>query len=206
MKKQTFSLIEVLVCLGLLSLLLSTLFSWYYTLSQQKAEFNTLKAPLMEERYAHQRLQQILPTVNTPFFSTEDGLVFIFDRGLCVIPELSGKVLGRLYHDPLTHRLCLGIWPYPTHHEVLQEPSQTLILLDGVIGCSFEFYYPPDPFRNKVNPSPIGTSTPLEGWQNQWKKSYNRLPALVKITITREHTFQYVFDLPIPIIYSQELA
>jgi len=210
MKKRAISLIEVIVSLSLLSVLLGTLFFWYRSFTRQKEEFNRLKWPLMEERYAHQRLNYILPTAESPFFTTLDkkDLVFIFDRGPSIAPELSGKVLARLYHDPIQKCLCLGIWPKPTQKNNLRSPSQSLILLDGVSECSFEFYHPPDPFRKPVDPEEVGKLKPREGWQREWKSSFHTLPALVKIHITRdpakgikEHSFDYVFDLPVTLIY-----
>src|ERR1700733_15857780 len=170
MKKRSISLIEVIVSLGLLSLLLSTLFFWYHSLSKQKETFNRLKWPLMEERYAHQRLQHILPKPELPIFTLHpDGdLVFTFDRGLSVYPDLSGRVLARLYYDPTAYAICLGIWPCPAlHKQPLESPSQTLVLLDGVTECSFHLYSPPDPFRKPVDPEEVGKSRPTDGWQQK---------------------------------------
>lgn len=208
-RKGAFSLVEVVLSLALLSLLLSTLFFWYHNLSRQKEAYSTLKGPLMEERYTHQRLQEIIPKVEFPLFLSEDNsLVFIFDRGPCIISELSGKVLAKLYHDRATSSLCLGIWPKPSREAQPRSPMQTHVLLEGVEECAFEFYYPPDPFKKPVDPKEVGHLHPESGWQPQWRISYGTLPALLKISITRAggpalttHCCEYLFDLPIPIIY-----
>jgi hypothetical protein len=214
MRKRPLSLIEIIVCIGLLSLLLSTLFYWYHSFTKQKAEFNHLKGPLMEERYAHQRLQHILPTAELPFFTTNNNsLVFIFDRGPSDHPLLSGKILGRLSFDPNLQCLSLGIWPKPDKENPHKSPSQSWILLDGITTCTFEFYNPPDPFQKVVDPKEVGKLHPRVGWQNEWRADYRKLPALVKLCITRprdkelkEHTIEYLFDLHSLIIYPQESA
>ena len=209
MKKRAISLIEVIVSLGLLSLLLSTLFFWYHSLNKQKEDYNHLKGPLMEERYAYQRLQHILNKADCSLFATESGsLVFVFDRGPSPLSDLSGQVLGRLYYDAIHQSLCLGVWPHPKSEKT--DPSQTCILLDGVEACSFAFYSPPDPFKKPVDPEEVGNARPTEGWQDEWKSSYKTLPALIKISIARdeskgikEHTFDYLFDLPVPVVFAR---
>lgn len=208
MRKRAFSLVEMIISLGLFSLLLGTLFFWYHSLSKQKGEQNKLKGPLMEERYAFQRLQHILGKTDPYLFSALDdsSVTFIFDRGPAPTPEFSGPVLGRLYHDPENKWLCLGVWPHPKSGK--NEPCETTLLLDGVAKCSFEFYSPPDPFKKIVDPEEIGKPRPIEGWQSQWSSTYNRLPALVKMKIARDeskgiekHEFEFLFDLPSPLIY-----
>lgn len=209
MRKRPISLIEVIICLGLLATLVTTLLALYRSTSQQKEEMDRLNWSLMEERYAHQRLQTILPIAELPLFTTFDhSLVFIFDRGPYSDPLLSGKVLGRLYFDEAQHALCLGIWPLPNQEDPRRTPSQTLTLLEGVTACTFSFYQPPPPFKNPVNPPMVGTPSPLEGWQNEWQQAYHTLPALVKLSLTREwaskRAFEYIFDLPILVVYTQE--
>ena len=215
MKKRAFSLIETLVSLGLVALLLSSLAFWYRSITTQKANFIRLKGPLMEERYTHQRLQRILPTAQSPFFTSasDNSLVFIFDRGTYVEPKLSEKVLGKLYFDQKNGCLCLGVWPLPEAEKQERSPSQNFVLLDGVSAFSFEFYSPPDLFKKPVDPKTIGSPRPREGWQETWLSAYKTIPALVKIRITRcedkgikDHTIEYLFDLPIGILYPKEAA
>lgn len=212
MKKRALTLIEVMISLGLLSLLIATLFFWYNNLSKRKEEFLKLKNPLMEERYALQRLQKILPSAATPFFtSTDNGLVFLFEHPLCANPHLSSQVLGKLYFDKEAQCLCLGVWPKPEKENAPKSPSYTTILLDGVSSCFFEFYYPPNPLKLTVDPEAVGKPQPFEGWQKEWLSTYQTLPALVKICVTRdavkglkEHSFDYCFDLPATIVYLKE--
>lgn len=212
MKKRSVSIIEVLIALGLLSLLLSTLFFWYRSFSKQKVEFTILKAPLMEERYTHQRLQSIFGAAALPLFTASaHTLVFYFDRGPSPEPKLAGEILGSLYYDASERCLCLGIWPKPTSENSLTTPSETFVLLEGVEGCTFSFYHPPDHFKKPVDPEEIGKPKPKEGWQNSWEASYKMLPALMKIEIDRlpgkgfeKHKIRYLFDLPVTIVYPEE--
>jgi hypothetical protein len=215
MKRYSFTLVEVMISLLLVSLLLSTLFVWYHFLSSQKETCKELKAPLMEERYAYQRLQHILPRATTPFFQSQDGqsLLFVFDRGPFWDPKLAGQVIARLYHDKKEKLLCLGIWPLPTPEEVLQTPTQTWILLDKINSCTFRFYNPPDPYKQPVDPKKVDKAIPLEGWQEQWRGDFRRLPAMMQIILTRgsdnklsDKEFAFSFDFPGPITFVEEHA
>jgi prepilin-type N-terminal cleavage/methylation domain-containing protein len=209
MKKRALSLIEMIITLSLLSLLLTTLFFWYRSLTLQKEAFQQIRGPLLEERYAQQRLQAIFSSVELPFFTpSSSSLVFLFDRGPSLIPELSGKVIAKLYFDEPHQCLCLGVWPKPNKENPRKFPSQTFILLDKVSSCTFHFYNPPDPFKMSVDPEEVGRSRPQEKWQKEWKSAYHIFPALVKISITRDpskgikdHEFDYLFDLPVTVLY-----
>lgn len=202
----------MIICLGLFTLLLSTLFYWYHSLNQQKGVINSLRGPLLEERYAHQRLKLLFSKIEIPICTapSDKSLVFIFDRGPYPASDLAGQILARLYYDAEREALCLGVWPHPKSEK--REPSQTCVLLDKLQDCSFEFYYPPNPFRKPVNPEEVGSSKPKEGWQFEWKDSYQCLPALIKVILTRPlaseenktRTFEYLFDLQVPVIYSKE--
>lgn len=210
-KKRSLSLIEVMISLGLLSLLLSTLFFWYHSLTKQKEECRKLKWPLMEERYAFQRLNSCVLKAELPFFTTESGLVFSFDHGVDSIPALSGKVLAHLYYDATSQQVRLGIWPMPNQDTTFTSPSYCTVLLEGVASCTFDFYQPADPFKQPVNPEEVGKSRPKDGWHQKWEAAYHTLPALVRIYIKRdpkkgleEPTVHYCFDLPVKIVYPQE--
>lgn len=202
MKKRPFSLLEMMISLSLLAFLLGTLFYWYSTLSRQKGELDRTMAPLLEERYAKQRLSAILSKIEQPFFSSGDSLVFIFDRGPCLEPKLSSGVLARLYFDRDQKKLCLGVWPKPEKEKAEQLPCETTTLLDGVENCSFNFYFPPDPFQLSVSPEEVAKPAPREGWQSAWQAEFKKLPAIIRIVIKRDrskgiedHEVEYLFDL-----------
>lgn len=213
MKKRSISLVELLIALGLLSLLLSTLFFWYRTLTTHHAELNRVKGPVSEERYAFQRLQKILPKAEKPFFQSDNNsLVFMFDRGVTPEPFLSGKVLARLYYEPATQSLKLGIWPDPKKTGGARQPTKTLLLLDRVKDARISYYHPPDPFKKPVSPEEVRHPRPIEDWQGTWLEQYEGLPAMIKVTIQREecpglegHEMELCFDLMKPIAYPKDL-
>jgi len=170
----------------------------------------------MEERYAFQRLQTMIPSAQPPLFSLEkdSSLVFIFNRGPWLDPQLSDTVLARLYHDSQQECLCLGIWPDPTKEdEPMRSPSQTLVLLEGVTQLSYDFYCPPDPFKKPVDPEEVGKPRPKEGWQTNWQAEYHKLPAFVKLIVKRkscasfdEREIEYIFDLPETVVIPNPLG
>ncbi len=207
LRRHAVSLIEVLIAMTLLTLLLGSLFSWYHHLTQKKGELETFKRTHLEEYYAWQRLEQILPKAQAPFYTEDGALIFRFDRGLHSQPLLSETVLGKLYFDEALHTLCLGIWPDPKQEEAPRSPSQTFTLLDNVSAFTFQLYSPPDPFPKPVDPEQIGKPRPIPTWQNTWLAEYETLPALVQLTIERgDQKRALYFDLNQPIIYPAEVG
>ncbi|MFZ0565742.1 MAG: DUF1494 domain-containing protein [Chlamydiales bacterium] len=195
-RRQPITLLEVVISLGLLTFLLTTLFFWYSRLMTQKKAYEQIKWPLLEERYAEQRLASLFPKIKTPFFTTHNGnLVFLFDRGIYSDPSLSNTVLGHLYHDSTYNRLCLGVWPAPEKEKpLLKSPCQTFILLDKVSSLSFEFY--PSKFEDDFSMR----------WQTAWLAENQTLPSMIKVKIERERigtlenrSLVYYLDFPQPI-------
>ncbi len=206
-RRHSFTLMEVLLSLFLFGILLSSLFVWYRTLHSSHQSMGTQKWIHLQERYAQQQLESILPQADlSPYFFTSDSeiavgpnLIFTFDFGPHEDPYLSSSVLGRLYIDEKLHALCLGIWPHPSHQK--QEPTRTLVLLEGVTQLAFEFYFPPNPFRKTVEPEEVGRPKPQVGWQRQWRQAYHCLPPLMKI-----HMLRLNEQTPYPLTYAFELS
>ncbi len=195
--KRSFSLIEVMISLSLVSLLLTSLFFWYNHLTSGKRELQEKQWLLVEERYCHQRLNKIFSTCDRPLFTSDEqlpnlsrgSLVFTFDRGIADDPLLCGRVLARLYHDPEKNRLCLGLWPYS---EKLQEPSETYILLTDVSSMEMSFYRPPS------HDTPV--RTPHAGSHHRWNDE--TLPAIIELQLAhQERHLTFAFDLRLPIRY-----
>ncbi|MCH9626856.1 MAG: hypothetical protein S4CHLAM2_04870 [Chlamydiales bacterium] len=206
LRRRAVSLIEVLIAMTLLMLLLGSLFSWYHHLTGRKGELEKCKRAHLEEYYVWQRLEQILPKAQAPFYAEDDALVFRFDRGLHSDPLLSETVLGKIYFDSRLQTLCLGIWPDPKQEEV-RTPCQTFTLVDNVDSFKFALYSPPDPFPKPVDPEQIGKPRPIPTWQNTWLAEYETLPALVCLVIEREGKERALyFDLNQPIIYPAEIG
>lgn len=210
--KNSFTLIEVLIALGLTSILMATLLFWYKHITTTKHQFKEMEWTILEERYLHQKLGNIfssLPCNSENFkqhFFTSDtdqrqivgnSLVFYFDNGPNLDPQLANFVLGRIYLDAQSKTICLGVWPLKG-----KDPSYTLPLLNQVEKVAFSFYFPP---QNHfiVDPEKVSRTVPQSGWQIIWKDEYQQLPALIKVDITRMpvgdfsgRTLEYVFDIP----------
>ncbi|NGX54868.1 MAG: hypothetical protein KR126chlam2_00488 [Chlamydiae bacterium] len=201
MRRRYITLIEMLISLALLSFLLSSLFFWYHHLTIRHDTLAKKKWPLVEERYCDQRLQKLFSHIKlqSPFFTTRDDLVFIFDNGPHPEPLLSHQVLGRLYYDERNNTLSLGVWPLPKEESVT--PSENLVLLDRVTSLSFSFYYPPQPSKKTVETEQVGHPVPDEGWQSIWQQAYTAFPAMLKLTVIREgkkedERLVFAFELP----------
>ncbi len=211
MRRRYITLIEMLISLVLLSFLLSSLFFWYRHLTIRHDTLAKTKWPLIEERYCDQRLQKLFSQIQlqSPFFTTRDGLVFTFDNGPHPEPLLSHHVLGRLYHDERNNTLSLGVWPLPKEESTT--PSENLVLLDHVTSVSFKLYYPPQPSKKGVDTEEVGHPVPNEGWQSIWQQAYPVFPAMLKLIVIREgkkERLVFAFELPDrdgePISYAKE--
>jgi type II secretory pathway component PulJ len=207
-KKFSFTLLEVLISLSLLSLILAFLFFSYRQISFEKRDLTNILEPLLEERYCDMRLSEILCKIKkekeTLFFTKErepNSLVFIFDHKTHINPELSDAILACLYHDLENATLCLSIWPHPDSKK--KEPSETFTLLEDVTDLSFSFYNPPERSKKIVDPHEVGDLKPLPLWQDQWKKEYKALPAMIKILVWRK-TPHLKRDEPICFVYNIE--
>ncbi|MCH9611104.1 MAG: hypothetical protein S4CHLAM81_15220 [Chlamydiales bacterium] len=188
--KRSFSLLEVLLSFTLTLLLVGSLSFCYHRMATRRGQMEKGMWPKVEKRYCHQRLDKLFGSVGAPFFTSDQrlpnlskgSLVFTFDRGIGQDPALSGEVVGRLYHDPQTKRLCLGVWPMEG-----QEPSETYILLSDVTKLSFRFYQPPVDMEHSF-------------WSDSWTSSH--LPALMRIEGVHEgEPFIFAFDLGSAISY-----
>lgn len=203
LKKRPFSLIEVVICIALFTLLLNSLFGWYRHLNDKKRVLEKENSHLVEKRYFLQRLNNIIPCATTPFFY-EDGLVFKFDRGLHENPALSNIILCKIYRDTKSNTLFISIWPDP-EKKFSHEPNQIFPLLDNVTELEFSYYFPPNPFKKGVDPEHVGKNIPKEGWQKTWLYDYGVLPAIVQMNFTHcGEKQELLFDLNHPIIYPKE--
>lgn len=93
----------------------------------------------------------------------------------------------------------LGMWPHP--REKKRDPSRTIILIEDVADLSFSFYHPPELFKKTVDPENVGEVKPKEGWQSEWDQHFKMLPAMIKISLTRqadasERCIELAFSLP----------
>lgn len=220
LRRRCFSLIEVLISLGLVSLLLTTLSFFFYQMNMMDIASQKQQSKAFRLRYLESRLGETLSQTTAPkdplkdfyFFTATSSdaiykpnsshLVFTFNNDVSLVDSLfSNHVLGQLFLDNQGN-LTLALAPSPqkweAHHSI---PVQREILLEKVDSMEFNFFVPPEsvestepesvesePAKPKKSLKSVAQEHPetIEGWTQEWKHSYQRLPALVKITLKME--------------------
>lgn len=218
LRRRFFSLIEVLISLALMSIILTTLSYFYYQVNLLHIASQKEQSKAFRLRYAESRLGDTLPKTVSPkdplndfYFYTSTSsesiyqqgshyLVFTFDNCVNLVdPLFSNHVLGQIFVDNKKN-LTLSLAPSPNKWETNQPvPVQREVLLENVESISFELFAPPE-HTNQNDPSSTTEQEVPEttgGWVQEWKQSYNRLPAIVKILLkmTNNETKILVFPL-----------
>lgn len=161
-----FTLLELLIGMGLAVLLLSTLSYFYLQVEMLNTEAERTQKESFELRHVENRLAKILPYTLSErelkkhfFFYTSQAegllrtpsLLFTFYNGVKLSSPFANDVLGRLYLDEEKKQLCLAIWPAPKRWENgIMPPMAKEILLDNVESLSFQFYVAPKKDRSKI--------------------------------------------------------
>lgn len=208
-RRQQLTLIEVLISLALTMLLLSTLTYFYQDIMKMNVEYEKLRKEGFQFTYVENRLSNILPKAVSPtdkkkdfaFFTSGDAngflkmgqpsLIFAFDSGVEVDKNFANHVVGRLFVNK-DNQLILATWPSPKRWEsIKQPPMKKEILMDQVDSLHFEFYVPPGKANNQ---HPI---EPKNAWHKEWKQEYQKLPAMVRVLLTRQgKSMNFVFPIP----------
>lgn len=210
MRRRAFTLVELLVGAGLLSILLVVLFGSYQQVAKIHDHLRQLRRAGFDMRYTQYRLADTLAkatlTQAAPYMKDRDyhfftsdeansllqgrSLVFTFDRGFDLRREFSNLLLARLYVDN-QRQLCLVEWPAPSRCKEGLTPMKKEVLLEGVEEIRFSFYMPPDPESKEVH-APDSVSgdkekvpPPWNQWSDHWQQNYQDLPPLMKITLIR---------------------
>lgn len=208
LKKHRMTLIELIVSMGLIMLMLTTLAYFYGQVGKLGADAELIQRANFQLRHLETRLQKILPkaisesdVTDSPFlfFTSNDlggllaqntpSLVLICQNGVSLEPQLANEVLTRLYLDK-EKRLCVAMWPSPNRWEVGKPIKlQKEVLMENVAGLNFSFYVVPERNRSIIeNAAKRGSSAIVEPdrqgeWVSEWKREYNHLPAMVKVSI-----------------------
>lgn len=145
-KKRPFSLLEVTISLVLTTILLTTLFSSYRQLIQNKIEIEKASQGLHWRFFTQTRLNQIFESLEegAKFETKEGALVFHFDNELDADPAYSGQLDGKLSLEG--SQLCLFL---KDRKEILHKNVKNLTL---------SFY---DPKEKKWKESWKGNALPL---------------------------------------------
>jgi len=199
--KRPFTLLELMIAMGLVTLLISILGFSYRQITEVNRLMDLKMEEAFEKRYAEMRLGKVLPSIKEgTFFRTgaslpfekEDtkNIFFEFDNCFKYDSTLSGLVVGRLFLDK-KGRLLLALLPGSDRwDEEASLKAHFEVLLDEVDTLSWEFYVPPKK-RSKYGLADL----PDEAW-GKWHDTwnYNVLPALVRLRMKRkgeETTFAY---------------
>lgn len=219
--KRYTTLLEMLIALGLTTILLTSLLFYYNYVAQLNNKISNLEHATFQQRYLQHRLSDLfthaLPVKDSKhrfFYSTNDpdniflnntqNLVFSYDNGIVLNPPLANEVLGRLYIDR-DNNLTLMTWPARDQWEPNGPATagHKEVLLPQVDSLTFEFLILPkkqkDPPKENepTNPFP---ELPTLGWhQDLWKKEYDQIPSAVKIIIRtkpKDELITYAFPIP----------
>ncbi len=154
-KRQSLTLLEVMIALSLAAVILSSLMTFYHQVSKKRIAAQELKRTILPIELMRQRLIHLFAgaaAAEMPSFKTGNHpsavgevLLFSYDNGVDLNPLFCGDVKGMLYVNP-RHQLCLVSWA--PNGEARQE-----IFLENVGQFSFSFFDAED-----------------ARWKHEWKK------------------------------------
>ncbi|MDB2614086.1 type II secretion system GspH family protein [Chlamydiales bacterium] len=190
-KQRRITLLEVVISLGLISILLGALFSIYSYVKGVEVDLLYQKERGYQTRYLEGRLGAIfleIPPVEkdkTYFYTDSNSLVLSYQRGSCIDPLFDGEILGRLYLDGMG-RLIFTSWPPKERWKTPPYPEIKEVLMEGVEDLSFTFFVPPK--KDIIIDTPTvgkGENSEPESnkWHPVWYREYERLPPLVRIKL-----------------------
>ncbi|MBS0624578.1 MAG: hypothetical protein JSS32_00835 [Verrucomicrobia bacterium] len=180
-------LFEILIGLGLLTLLLSLLFSFFTSNAKMEVKLEKAQKTLLERQHLQNRLQSVLTSI-VPRASGEEkaslytqkigkegsqNLAIYFDNGIDPDPAFSGPIVGRIFLDQ-ENRLCLALWP----EDRKKNPEfREEILLQNVTAFTFRFLTRTiedkivwESDRPKQKRQPLPSIIRLDVWQGIDKK------------------------------------
>lgn len=207
-QRRPFTLLEVLIAMGLAAVLLTALLGAYQyvnmtSYAQQKAQKEAFQKRLLQERLSTILTSALSPTQvkkeDFAFFTLDNGLAFVYDRGVDVDPFFANDVLARLYvHDD---KLMLAMWPLKSRwKEGGSPPMKQEVLMEGVSHIEFRFWMPPDVTKGPIDTTDAASRKEehwVTGWNDVWQASYKALPVFIRVAIIKEHE-EVVFLLPLP--------
>lgn len=222
LRKSSALLIEIVIALGLLSILSLFLFNSFFQISAYGSLFDQASKREDLLTNAHQVLSRVFSqvehekkpaTLKTSCFFTSplpsldctQSLVFTYDNGVDRDPLYSNCVLARIFVDS-NKCLCLMLWPSPSRWpDCGGSLFRKEILLDKVSSLHFTFYFP-ELTPQKVASEEIQTGREKKeikgGEHTIWLKEYEEIPVIVKLKVLREekegrvHPVNFSYLLP----------
>lgn len=215
-QKRFMTLIEVMIATFLTMILLTAITFFYRQASFMTKESDKLQQEQFKQSYLEKRLFNLLPMAISPrdlhndfYFYTSEALsengnmslVFTYDHGVDKDAKMSNHRLGRLFLDS-TNQLVLASYPSPISWDVNPNPIlKKEILAEDIVILSFEFYVTPKKDRSSLSkiPKNLVDIQPENSWHKSWKSSYNQLPAMIKVHLTKKNSDkEIIFSFSLP--------
>lgn len=210
-RRSFMTLLEVMIGIVLTMMILGFLTNLYYEISLYNKETDRAQKEGFQLRYLENRLATIFPEAFSEIDRKEDfvffssngpselvkegstSLLFIFNNSTVMDKKTANADLGRLYLDK-QKRLCLAIWAAPERWEDNSPAVRKEILMEDVEELAFLFFVAPERDRSKIlekfkekgKVKETPESKADDPWLPQWKKEYQQLPPLIKLTIKRK--------------------
>jgi hypothetical protein len=200
--KRHLTLLETLIAISLLAIVLTMVFGFFRELAEISRQTELNQKESFQMRYAESRLSFIFERLVNEneekkkefYFFTQDAgrgfsnqpsLIFSFNNEVRVNPNFSGDILARLYVDK-DNRLCLAMWPFYVENPHVD--MQKEVLMENVTAIRYEFYSAPARLLNEngLEKADVQKVEPEKNrwYENEWLKSYNQMPAIMKLSIT----------------------
>lgn len=205
-KRLFFTLLEVLIALGLTLVILSSLMAAYLNIEKSAAWWRKEENALFAERFFSHRLLEVFSHLeeidqNKMFFFTTDSsnglqlpgtmsLIFSYDNEASLDASLSGSALGRMFVDN-EGNLTLITWPEREKWQDLGIPSvHREVLMKGIKGLQFSFFILPN--SKEENPSNAAWTT------GGFSKDKKELPGAIKLILTVDENKEKTYYFPVP--------
>ena len=196
-RRHSFLLIEALTAsaltiLTMLACISLFFFLWKASLRQQSdlekdslrwRRISSLRWTLSRIRRDHPEDPFIVESTN----GTPSRLIFVFDHGVHVNPQLANLDLAQLYVDP-DKGLVLVTRSHPKRTEIGQEEEVASVIWPGVKNIQWRFALRPQDKADKA-----GVEQYLQdNWISTWRPDWTGLPAVIQATIEDEQNEQTV--------------
>ena len=168
-QRRPFTLLEVIIAMGLTTLLLGILFRYYHQVSVAHLKTQQVQQKIFSLSLFQERLGQIFSQLsseeeNVPFCtkeireSVQPALLFKYNNGVDPDPSFCDELEGMLYLDK---NKCLSLVSWSKNGTPRKE-----ILLENVTKIAFRFF-----------------DTSDNSWQDAWSKENDNLPTLIELSI-----------------------
>ncbi len=203
-RKRPFTLLELLIALGLVAILLTVLFRFFALSVRMDQKIEQAREILHQQQQAQTRLSSVLTSIaprssleasgGSCFYTRKDvmpGLFVVFDNGIDPNPLFSGPVLGRIYIDGGAN-LSLAICPL---EKTAGELHRKEMLIPHVQAVRFQF------LAKKTLQEPDAKSIPVNAcleWRSDWPKNRWDIPSTIRMMIQQDgQEVAFAFSLPL---------